>query len=188
MKPILLLFFAICGFSLISTKAVPNLKAWRFDPVFSLALTVVLVPQSCPTLCDPMDCSPPGSSVHGIPQVWILEWGALSFSTGSSWPTENPLQADSLPSEPQGPGYLLCVVCVGGSMCLISIFFTCRYSAVPVWFIEKTALSTLNSPDSLVKNQLITGIPWGSSGQEFTNAGDTDSIPGQGRFHMGRGS
>ena len=36
------------------------------------------VAQSCPTLCDPMDCSPPGSSVHGILQARILEWGAIS--------------------------------------------------------------------------------------------------------------
>ena len=46
----------------------------------------VLVAQSCPTLCDPMHCSPPGSSVHGIFQVRILEWVAISFSRGSSWP------------------------------------------------------------------------------------------------------
>ena len=44
--------------------------------------------QSCPTLCDPMDCSPPGSSVHGISQARILEWVAISFSTGSSWPRD----------------------------------------------------------------------------------------------------
>ena len=36
--------------------------------------------QSCPTLCDPMDCSPPGSSVHGIFQSRVLEWGAIAFS------------------------------------------------------------------------------------------------------------
>ena len=44
------------------------------------------VAQSCPTLCDPMDCSPPGSSVHGILQARILEWVAIPFSRGSSWP------------------------------------------------------------------------------------------------------
>ena len=44
----------------------------------------VLVAQSCPTLCDPMDCSPPGSSVLGIPQARILEWVAIPFSRGSS--------------------------------------------------------------------------------------------------------
>ena len=36
--------------------------------------------QSCPTLCDPMDCSPPGSSAHGISQARVLEWGATAFS------------------------------------------------------------------------------------------------------------
>ena len=40
--------------------------------------------QSCPTLSDPMDCSPPGSSVHGILQARILEWIAMPFSRGSS--------------------------------------------------------------------------------------------------------
>ena len=48
----------------------------------------VLVAQSCPTLCDPIDCSPPGSSVHGIFQARILEWVAISFSRGSSWPRD----------------------------------------------------------------------------------------------------
>ena len=38
------------------------------------------VAQSCPTLSDPMDCSPPGSSVHGIFQGRVLEWGAIAFS------------------------------------------------------------------------------------------------------------
>ena len=36
--------------------------------------------QSSPTLCDPMDCSPPGFSVHGISQARVLEWGAIAFS------------------------------------------------------------------------------------------------------------
>ncbi|CAI9168991.1 unnamed protein product [Rangifer tarandus platyrhynchus] len=40
----------------------------------------VLVTQTCPTLCNPMDCSPPGSSVHGILQARILEWVAGPFS------------------------------------------------------------------------------------------------------------
>ena len=39
------------------------------------------VAQSCPTLSDPMDCSLPGSSVHGIYQAGVLEWGAIAFST-----------------------------------------------------------------------------------------------------------
>ena len=42
----------------------------------------------CPTLCDPMDCSPPGSSVHGIFQARILEWVVTPTSRGSSWPRD----------------------------------------------------------------------------------------------------
>ena len=46
------------------------------------------VTQSCPTLCDPVDCSPQGYSVHGILQERILEWIAISFSRGSSRPRD----------------------------------------------------------------------------------------------------
>ena len=46
------------------------------------------VAQSCPNPCDPVDCSPPGSSVHGILQARILEWVAISFSRGSSQPMD----------------------------------------------------------------------------------------------------
>jgi len=46
------------------------------------------VAQSCPTLCDPMDCSLPGSSIHGILQARVLEGVAISFSGGSSRPRD----------------------------------------------------------------------------------------------------
>ena len=48
----------------------------------------VWITQLCLTLCDPMNCSPPGSSVHGILQARILEWVAISFSRGSSRPRD----------------------------------------------------------------------------------------------------
>ena len=51
-----------------------------------LVCVCVQLLQSCLTLCDPMGCSPPGSSVHGILQARILEWVAMPFSMGSSWP------------------------------------------------------------------------------------------------------
>ena len=51
-------------------------------------LLKVKVAQSCPTLCDPIDCSPQGSSVHGILQARILEWVAVPFSKGSSQPRD----------------------------------------------------------------------------------------------------
>ena len=57
----------------------------------SLQLTWVhacSVAKSCPTLCDPMDCSPPGSSVHGIYQARILEWVAISSPKGSPQPRD----------------------------------------------------------------------------------------------------
>ena len=47
---------------------------------------VCLAAQSCPTPCDPMNCSLSGSSVHGILQARILTWVAISFSSGCSWP------------------------------------------------------------------------------------------------------
>ena len=68
-----------------------------------------LVAQSCPALCDSMNCSLPGSSGHGIPQARILEWVTIPFSRGSSQPRDQKtqdckaqsptLQADSLQSE-----------------------------------------------------------------------------------------
>ena len=52
----------------------------------NLPCMMLFVTKSCPTLCDPTDCNPPGSSVHGISQARILEGVAISFSRGSSWP------------------------------------------------------------------------------------------------------
>ena len=46
------------------------------------------VAQSCLTLSDPMDCSPPGSSIHGVFQARVLEWGAIAFSEAYPRPTK----------------------------------------------------------------------------------------------------
>ena len=56
---------------------------------------VWLSAQVCPTLCDPVDCSPPGSSVHEILQARILEWVATPSSRGSSWPGDGPMSLAS---------------------------------------------------------------------------------------------
>ena len=67
---------------------------------------VMLVPQSCLTLCNPMDCSPPGSSVHRILQAGILGW--VAFPTPGDLPNpgiepRSPTSwSDSLPSKPPG--------------------------------------------------------------------------------------
>ena len=75
----------------------------RSEPARELTLVKLLSPVR---LCDPMDCSPPGSSLHGILQARVLEWVAIPFSRGSSDPGIEPgspaLQADALTSEPPG--------------------------------------------------------------------------------------
>ena len=65
--------------------------------------------QSCPTLCDPLDCGSPGSSVHGISQARILEWVASFSSRGSSQPRDrtqissvSPIAGSFFTSEPSG--------------------------------------------------------------------------------------
>ena len=68
--PLILLIFTLCH----------RLLHTEFD--------WVLVAQLWLTLCDLMDCSPPGSSVLGIPQARILEWVAISSCLGSSWPRD----------------------------------------------------------------------------------------------------
>ena len=70
--------------------------------------------RSVMSLCNPMDCSLPGSFIHGIFQARIPEWVAIPFSRGSSRPrdwTRSPaLQAEALPSEPPGRLYLLAII------------------------------------------------------------------------------
>ena len=92
------------SFASLRVPACPTLPWTPCDPS-------LLVAQSYSALWDPMDCNPPGSSVHGILQARILEWIAIQFYRESSRlrdQTRSPaLQADSLPSElpekPHGP-------------------------------------------------------------------------------------
>ena len=66
-----------------------NIKVCSRKDLMSKALfptaTAAKSLQSCPTLSDPMDCSLPGSSVHGIFQARVLEWGAIAFSFVSKY-------------------------------------------------------------------------------------------------------
>ena len=63
---------------LLSGATASSKNSWQHMPVYAQLL------QSCPTLCDPVDCSPPGSNVHGIFQARILEWVATSYSSNTS--------------------------------------------------------------------------------------------------------
>ena len=67
-------------FSLGNSDCVSPLGYGSGDVLFFFFLEVAL---SCQTLCDPVDCGPSGSSIHGILQARILEWVAISFSRGS---------------------------------------------------------------------------------------------------------
>ena len=76
------------GITTIPKKKICKKAKWLSEEALQIAVkrreSESEVTQSCPTLCDPMDCSLPGSSVHGIFQARILEWVAISFSRGSS--------------------------------------------------------------------------------------------------------
>ena len=63
-------------------------KQWLLLTVFSVCVCVCALTQSRLTLCDPMDCRPSASSVHGIILTRILEWIDMPFSRGSSWPRD----------------------------------------------------------------------------------------------------
>ena len=81
-----LFIFSLCpfpthGHPLLST----TFNMWSNIPPCQICAKLL---QWCPILCGPMDCSPPGSSVHGLLQARTLEWVAISFSRGSSWPRD----------------------------------------------------------------------------------------------------
>ena len=94
----------------------------------------VLVTQLCLTLCDPMDSSPPGSSVHGILQARILKWVAISCSRGSSWPRD----------QTQSPA----------SPALASVFFT----PVPPGKLNHSPLQVIN-PRLLENKECCFTVP-----------------------------
>ena len=85
------------------------------------------VAQSCPTLCDPLDCSPPGSSVHGILQARILEWVVTSSSRGSS--------------QPRDQTHVSCVACIGRWMLYHwATWEDCIY----IWLTYSTQIQTIH--------------------------------------------
>ena len=91
----------------ITLKAAANILHRVFcDPV----LFLVLVTKLCPTLCDPMDCTPPGSSLHGIFQSRKLGLVSISFSRDLPDPGTFPTQG---PSRPRDRIHTSCTCCTG---------------------------------------------------------------------------
>ena len=74
------------GHLVVWSRSTPGLPVHHHLP--ELTATAAKSLQSCPTLCDPIDGSPPGSPVPGILQARTLEWVAISFSRGSSQPRD----------------------------------------------------------------------------------------------------
>ena len=86
--PVILLFKDLVGIlSSIALHSV-NSNQTLFPPQLGFQGVCAKLLQLCSTLCDPMDCSPPGSSVHGILQARMLEWVAMPSSKGSSQPRD----------------------------------------------------------------------------------------------------
>ena len=122
-----------------------------FWPLWIMLIELVLLAQSCPTLCNPMDCSPPGSSVYGILQARILEWVAISFSRGSSPPIDRTLVSHL----------------VGG-------FFTIwdtREALLIDYCYGNICLSSFNSFQYLARSEI--GGSWGNSTFNFWRNGHT---------------
>ena len=101
--------------------------------VWLIYYIIIMCAQSCLTPCDPMDCIPPGSSVHGILQARILKRFATSFSKGSSWPRDQT--------------HISCVSCIGrwivylltheGSPCYNNIIIVDEPCPWPFSFCDK---------------------------------------------------
>ena len=110
-----------------------------------------LVTKSSLTLCGPMDCSPPGSSVHGISQGRILEWVAISYSRASSWARDQTR-----------------VYCITGR------FYTiwATREAPPLVLFKTSVLTSThgNYPSWSLRHNIlkamVPGLPWWSSGYE----------------------
>ena len=98
------------------------------------------VSQSCPTPSNPMDCSPPGSSVHGIFQARVLEWGAIAFSIAESTLLQNKWFCSYGRSSPDVYQFLLQI-------------FALAYQ------LEENASETI-----IIK--IMNRLPWWSSGYE----------------------
>ena len=114
------------------------ISSWPLHPLQQCCVTRVLclVAQSCPTLCHPMNCSPPGSSVHGLLQARILEWVAMPSSRGSSQPrdrTQVSCIADGFLTVPRICIYTCHPVTPWWSLSGVSTDHTGQYHTWSVW-------------------------------------------------------
>ena len=116
----------LCGFSNVISPVTS--AAVSFDAKFTLNVCVHQS-QSCPILCNPLDCNWPGSFVHGIFQAKLLEWVSIASSRGSS--------------PPGNRFYISCVSCIAGR------FFTC-------WAIREALILNMKNKFLIGGKQLVT--------------------------------
>ena len=109
--------------------------------------------------CNPMTCSPPGSSVHGISQARILEWVAISFSRGSSCPRDqiqvSCIAADSLTSEPPGKPHMYSTINIHTAVKTDERSIISNYFSFPPFFLLLSSLSIIKFKILLNKFELI---------------------------------
>ena len=143
-----------CGnriyFQCISRTSLPVNKRFLWNE--SAMLTCCSIQKSCPTFCNPMDCSPPGSSVQGIFQARVLEWVAISSSKWSSWPRD--------------PTHVSCITCIAGKL------FTTEPSGKPhlapvlcCAVLSRSVVSNSLEPHGWQPAWLL--CPWGFSKREY---------------------
>ena len=155
--------------------------------------------QSCSTVCDPMDCSPPGSSVHGILQARIPEWVAIPFSRGSSPPRDRTqvscIAGGFFTTEPLGKPMCVCMcMCVVAKKQVFSVWAEVKkVSKSLFWHVFSKysfsvfgKLKSVSQPyrlDSsvIVVLSLVVKNPPANAG----DVRDTGLIPGSGRSSGG---
>ena len=119
---------------------------WRTQSLTSrISQLPVIITQSCLTLCDPMHCSPPGFSVYGIIQARILDWIAIPFSRGSSWPRDQTR--------------ISCASCMTGRF--FTFWVTGEVQEVAEWSLIELAWLQLGPPSY----QVLWAWKWNSRGK-----------------------
>ena len=101
--------------------------------------------QSCLTLCDPMACSPPGSSIHRIFQVRILEWVAISYSMGSSQPRERT--------------HVSCVSCIDRQILSHCATWEAPFTSSWLWIGASLVAQLVKNP-SVVRETWARSLGW----------------------------
>ena len=118
------------------------------------------VTKSCPTLCDPMDCSLSCSSVHGIFQARVLEWGAISFSRWSSQPRDkthvSSTEGRFFTAETSGKSSLICRLSQSpeAKIALSTFLHSCLGFSLYLCLRVDPALSS-NQPGSILSTTIV---------------------------------